>query len=415
MNEDGTPIEAGAAGAPEGAAGVEPTIDEVSSMYKELGIKAPAPTGAAKGRPKSSTVRAKDVSDDDDADSKSGREDKKPSGSKSKDAPANGTDGDAGDDTDAQGTKVGKDAGKVSGKSEGADDGVRSDKSRAEKDSERGSEEDSEQGTDGTRQAAHDEGGEEEEGQDDEKGKRPGKSNPEIEKRFQKLAQEKRERDEIIADLQKKLQEKAQLVEQTKIAQEDPEYTIEDFSKVRDSEGNIIDLDPERAELAWRRWQDGYNQRTAEREAKAIQEAEAEERESEMTRQVMEKSVKAYDALAALMDEYPELVSTSGKFDADFAAEAMPIIQQSIEYLEGTEPGNTDGNVPVVIGLKIHPKLILDAMKKIDAKKRTLPLNGINDNVETRSNVGVPHSRSSDPAVNAANELYKTLNINKRF
>jgi hypothetical protein len=108
-------------------------------------------------------------------------------------------------------------------------------------------------------------------------------------------------------------------------------------------------------------------------------------------------------------------VSTSGKFDADFAAEALPIIKDSIEYLPGTEPGNAEDNLPVIVGLKLHPKRILDALKKMENKKRELPLNGVNDNVESRSNVAVPHSRSSDPTVQAANELMKELKIDKRF
>jgi len=38
----------------------------------------------------------------------------------------------------------------------------------------------------------------------------------------------------------------------------------------------------------------------------------------------------------------------------------------------------------------------------------------VNDSVEVGSNVSVPHSRSSDPNVNAANDLYKQLGIKKR-
>jgi hypothetical protein len=129
----------------------------------------------------------------------------------------------------------------------------------------------------------------------------------------------------------------------------------------------------------------------------------------------MKKSADAYDALAGLMDEYPELVSTSGKFDDDFAAEAMPIIQEAIEYLPGTEPGNKEDKLPVIVGLRIDPNKILKALKGISTKKRNMPLNGVNDNVERGSTVSVPHSRSSDPNVNAANELYKELGINKRI
>ena len=127
----------------------------------------------------------------------------------------------------------------------------------------------------------------------------------------------------------------------------------------------------------------------------------------------MKTSVEAYDALASLMDDYPELV-TGDKFDKEFAADAMPIIQESIQYLEGTEPGNAEGKLPIIVGLKIDPRKILEALKKQNSRKRSLPLNGTRDNVESGSSVSVPHSRSSDPVVNQANELYKSLGINKR-
>jgi len=416
MNDDGQAIETiepGAAGAPEGAV-AEPTTNDVAEMYKELGIKAPAPTGAAKGRPKSSAVRAQDVSQDDAGDSKTGKQGNVDSKSQSKDAPTDGTDGDTGDDSDPKGAKVGKNAGKVSAKSAEADGGVRTAKSEAEGDTERGSEGDPDDGTDRTGQAAHDEGAETAEGEDLE-GKRPGKSNPKVEQRFQRLTSEVKERDEIITKLQQQLQATTQQREQIKIAQEDPEYTIDDFRRVSDEDGNVIDLDPERAELAWRRWKDGYEQRATERQAKAQHEAVEAQRQTEMSERIMRQSVEAYDTIAGLMDDYPELSSTSGQFDPEFASIAMPIIRDALVYQPGTEPGNPDGARQVVLGMKLNPKSILAAMDKIRHAKRSLPLNGTDDNVEVGSNVAVAHGRSSDPTVNAANELYKTLKINKRF
>lgn len=405
-------IEPGAAGAPEGAV-AEPTTDDVAKMYKELGIKAPAPTGATKGRPKASDVRAKDGSKKAAGNSSAGKKaEDDDNGSKSKDAPAADADGDSGNKADPKSAKVGEDADQVPDESKKADAGVRKTEPAGEGDSKRGSEEDTELGVDGAGQG-------DDESQDapkpEDEGKRPGKSNPEIEKRFQKLTSEVKDRDQLIADLQKKLQDTTQKQQEERIAQEDPEYTIDDFRKVRDNEGNIIDLDPERAELAWRRWKDGYDQRAEEREAKSSYEARQQQQADETTRQLMQDSADAYDALAELMDEYPELVSTSDQFDPDFAKDAMPIINESVQYLEGTEPGNPEGKTPVVVGLKINPKRILAAMKGINNKKRSLPLNGVNDNVEPRSNVAVPHSRSSDPTVNAANDLYKELGINKRI
>jgi hypothetical protein len=410
MNEEldaGAEITEGAAGAPEGTAAAQPTADDVEKMYKELGIKAPKPTDKSSKRPKTSTVRAKDAKADDDSDAKSGRKDDDTSKTKSKDAQDSDKDGAAGNDTDAKGAKVSKASGKVPEQSEETDEGVHKAKSRTEEDAKSGSESDTDEGDE---RASDDD-----ESEESEEGKRPGKSNPKVEQRFQRLTEEKRAAEQRAEELQKQLQEKEQAVQQAKISQEDPEYTIEDFAKVRDENGNILDLDPERAELAWRRWQDGYNQRAEQRNAEANRQAELERAQSEYSENIMRQSVEAYDSLAGLMDEYPELVSSSGKFDAEFAAVAMPIINDAIVYQEGTEPGNAEGNQAVIMGLKINPKQILDGMKKIQAAKRSLPLNGLNDNVEVRSNVNVQHSRSSDPTVNAANELYKELNINKRL
>ena len=411
MNESGTStvIEPGAAGAPEGAV-ADPTTEEVSSLYKDLGIKAPVPTGKSKGRPKTTTVRAEDDAEDEAGDSSARSAKNADDKGKSKNAPASSKDGDSGNEADAKGSKKQSDSRKVQDESEEADAGVRGDKSRGEKDSERRGEEDAD---DGANRPGQKEGESED---SEEEGKRPGKSNPAAERRIQQLNAEKREALERAEKLEQELRAERQAKEQAKVSQDDPEYTIEDFRTVRDnSTGEIRELSPEQAELAWRRWKDGYDQRAEERQARSNAAARREEQESEMTRQVMQKSVDAYDSLAALMDDYPELVSTSGQFDEDFAADAMPIIQESIEYLEGTEPGNAEGNLPVIVGLKIHPQKILTALKNINTKKRSLPLNGLNDTVESRSNVNVPHSRSSDPTVHAANELYKELGIDKRL
>jgi hypothetical protein len=409
MNEGAeSTIEAGAAGAPEGAVN-QPSTEDIQSMYDGLGIKATAPSGKPKGRPKASDVRAKNSPKDaagntDARDSKNDDDKGKP-----KDAPNPGKDGDSGNDIDEKGTKERKDTAKVSDKSEETDDSVRKAKPGSEDDSKRGSEEDPKPGDNGS--------GQEEDKQEssEEEGKRPGKSNPKIEQRFQRLANESREKDEVIADLQQKLQAATSAQQQTQIDQEDPEYTIDDFRKVRDENDNILDLDENQAELAFRRWKDGYDQRKTEREAKVNHERQAEEGRAAAIHALMDSSVRAYDTLTGLLDTYPQLNSEHKEFDQELSDSVMPIIQDMVIYQPGTEPDNQNGTQPVVIGLKMDPTKILDAMNKIRESKRTLPLNGVNDNVEVKSNVNVPHSRSSDPTVNAANELMKSLNINKRF
>ena len=394
-----------------------PETDEVAKMYEELGIKAPVPTDKPKGRPKTSKVRAEKSDEkraEDSSDGKSGNQDDK---DKSKNAPTSDDDGNSGDNPDSKGKKVSKDSTEVSDKPEEADDRVRQTEPRDEGDSKRGSEEDTDQGADRAGQEDDQSQDPKDEGEEDEdtEVKRPGKSNPEIERRFQRLTEEKRERDQRIAELERQLQETSQQYQQAQIAQEDPEYTIDDFRKVRDDEGNIIDLDEDRAELAWRRWKDGYDQRAAERQAEAQRQQTMEQYQQAIEQRLMQKSVEAYDTLTSLADEYPELNENSPKFDQELASEVMPIIRKMVEYQEGTEPGNPQGLQPVITGMKMNPRDILGVINRIRQAKRSLPLNGIDDNVESRSNVNVPHSRSSDPTIRAANDLYKELGINKRM
>lgn len=406
-----------AAGAPEGEPAAEPTTNEVASLYDELGITAPVPTGATKGRPKSTAVRAEDDKKKPagNSDSRKKEEDADDK-SKSKDAPASDKDGGAGDNSDEKGKKVSKDSKKVSDESEEADAGVRKTESDGEGASKRGSEEDLERGAERTGQEEHDEGAAEEEAELDEEGvKRPGKSNPAVEARMQKLTAEIKARDELIEKQAKELEDTQQKQRQAAIAEKDPEYKVEDFKKVRDEEGNVLELDDNQAELAYRRWKDGFDQRKTEREAGFNREQKIKEYKENAAREVMESSVKAYDTLTSLLDSYPELDSRNAEFDEEFSNQVMPIIEKAMIYQRGTEPGNEAKNKPVVIGLRIDPTDILSAMNAIKNSKRTLPLNGTNDNVEVRSNKNVPHSRSSDPTVNAANELYKDLGIDKRI
>lgn len=419
-DQDQQPIEQNErpAGAPEGAVGAEPSADDIKALYEATGVKAPIPTGKAKGRPSTSSVRAKKSDEDgagnsDSKRQKAGNDDNKGQSKNALDADG---DDDSGNKADASKSKNGKDAGKVQDESGEADKGVRDAESRGKGDSERGREEDSELGAERAGQEEHDEGAEAEASDDDEKDiKRPGKSNPAVERRMQQLTAEKREAEERAAELERRLQEKEQAVQQSKIAQEDPEYTIEDFAKVRDEDGNILDLDDNEAELAWRRWKDGYDARAEQRNAEQNRQQQQKQQAEQRAEQIMRSSVQAYDHLASMMDDFPELVSDSGQFDADFAAKAMPIVQKAIVYAPGTQPGNPEGNAAVIIGLRVDPREILEAMRGIRNEKRSLPLNGLDDNIESRSNVNVPHSRSSDPTVNAANDLYKQLNINKRL
>lgn len=412
-NENPTSIEAGAAGAPEGAF-EQPTTDDIQAMYDDLGIKSPAPTEKPKGRPKTANVRAKDDTKNGAGDTDSGAEKDDADKGESKNAPNSSKDGDSGDDSDSKGAKKRKDSTEVSDKSEKADEGVRDDKSGGEEHSERGSKEDADAGDGGTGQDADESGDEEEAGKDSE-GKRPGKSNPEVERRFQKLTSEVRERDQLIEELEKEIQTIQRKQQEAQVSQEDPEYTIDDFRKVRDEDGNILDLDNEQAELAWRRWQDGYNQRKAERDARVSRDEALHQSQREAAEHLMRSSVAAYDTLVGIYENTPELNVESPQFDQEFSDQVMPIIEDAVIYQKGTEPGNTSGQKPVIVGLKVDPNRIISAMNAIRHSKRRIPLNGMQDTVESSSNTRVSHSRSSDPTVKAANDLYKELGITKRL
>lgn len=372
------------------------TTAEVSELYKDLGIDAPVPTGKTKGRPKSATVRAKDAKTDGDKDTEPGRQEKAQGKSEQKDASAPDKDGDSGDDTDPKGKKVGKDSGEVSDEPDEADKGVREDKPETEEDTEQGSADDAEE-------------------RDEPAGKRPGKSNPEVEKRFQKLTSEIREREERIEELSRQLQESTKQYQEHQVAAEDPEYTVEDFRKVRDENGEVFELDEDQAELAFRRWQDGYTQRASEREAAYQYQQQQEQVQHQTTQRLMESSAQAYDTLTGIMDEYSELNPDSPNFDEELSNDITPVIQDMIIYQPGTEPGNEEGYQPVIVGLKMNPTKILGVINKVKTAKRNLPLNGINDTVDTGSHVSVQRGRSSDSMVNAANDLYKELGIEKRI
>ena len=372
------------------------TTAQVSELYKDLGIDAPVPTGKTKGRPKSSNVRAKDAKADGDKDTESGRQEKAQSKGEQKDAPASNKDGDLRDNTDEKGEKVGEDTGEVSEKPGEADKGVRKDKSETEEDTESGSEDDARE-------------------RDESAGKRPGKSNPEVEKRFQKLTNEVRERDERIEELSRQLQESTRRYQEQQVASDDPEYTMEDFRRVRDENGEVFELDDDQAELAFRRWRDGYNQRKSEREAAYQHQQQQEQLAHETTQRLMESSAQAYDTLTGIMDEYPELNPDSPSFDEELSNDITPVISDMIIYQPGTEPGNEGGYQPVIVGLKMDPTKILGVINKVKAAKRNLPLNGGYDNVEVGSSVGYHRGRSSDTMINAANDLYKELGIEKRL
>lgn len=397
--------DAAVTGADEAAADAA-AIAETKQLYEDLGIKAPVPTGKTKGRPKTTDVRDKAPTKNGAADAANGAGQDNPDKDKSKDAPSSDKDGAAGDEADASGSKKREDAGQVSDKPEKTGDGVRKDESGAEGDAERGDKGSSKPGSDGDGEEEHEQGTAQEEG------KRPGKSNPKVEQRFQKMSNDIRERDTLIEDLQRKLQDATRQQQEAQIAREDPEYTIDDFMYVRDNQtGEEKQVSREQAELYWRRWKDGHEQRKAERDSQYGQQQALAKAQQEYEDRAIRESVEAYDALSSIIDNYPELNPQSKDFDQALSDKVTPLVKSMIIYQPGTE--NTKR--PVITGMRMNPADMLNVINEIRKEKRSLPLNGTRDTVESRSNVSVQHGRSSDPVVNQANELYRALGIDARL
>lgn len=397
MNEDQAEIIEVASG--DGV--IETSANEVQALYDDLGVKAKPPVDKSDKRPKADAGGSSKTPKEDDAgeqpDGKQNADDGK---NKSKASSSSDKSGKDGDDSDASSKESGAKSGKDGQEDEPLPKSAKTDE---------GGVQDSESGDD-------EEAGEAS-GQDskEEDGKRPGKSNPGVERRFQKMTADLRTKDSQIEELNAKLTELMETQRQAKIEVEDPKYTIDDFRTVRDNQGQVLELDDDEAELAFRRWQDGYNQRSAERDAEANRQAEQARREQETSERLMRSSVEAYDTLTDIMEQYPELNGQSGRYDEAFAKQVMPVIHDAIQYQPGTEPGNPENRQPVILGFKMNPTVILNAIDGIRQAKRDLPINGMNDNVESRSNVRVAHERSSDEMVNQANELMRELGIKKKF
>ena len=367
---------------------------EVQEMYDELGIEATAPTSKAEGRPKTSSVRAKNDKADGDKDTDSDKQEEAESKSKQKDAQASDTSKPSGDKADKKGEEKRVSDGEVPPNPDETDKGDGEAKSESDEDTERGGDGDAERTDDGN-------------GKEGEKpeGKREGKSNPEVEKRFQKLTGEIKERDALIEKLQKDIEANQRQQYELQSSQEDPEYKLEDFKTVRDEYGEIHELDDDQAELAYRRWKDGYDSRSAEREANFEKELESRKSQEEAQYQLIQSSVAAQDTLVEIMQNTPELNADSDKFDAEFSAQVLPAIKEAIIYAP-------DGKT--VLGFAINPNTILNAVKAVRDAKPRVSINGLADSAESSSNLNVRHSRPSDPDMRAVQEMYDELGIKKK-
>lgn len=384
----------------ENVAGESSLEQQAKELYEELGVDKPVPK--AKGRPKGSGKRDKDIQEDGNRRSSAGNNKDGKGKNESSDAHNSSEDGDSAAGSDKKDTSKQSDSGekvssdklddkKVREESEKTDDGVHSSESRSDKDSEQEGEGDAARGDDEP---------------DEDQGKRPGKSNPKIERRFQHLTGERNAAIKRAEAAEQKLAEVLRQQEQAKVESEDPEYTIDDFRRVYNERGEVVDLTPDQAELAWRRWKDGYEQRQAERFVNEHHRLEQEKQEQQVTQQLMQRSVEAQEALEDLLESTPELDVNSPKFDQQLSDVVVPMIQDSIII---------DPNTGAIVGHKIQPKLILQSIRQVMSTKRNLPLNGLNDNVDVSSGVRVNKGRSSDLLVNQANELFEELGIDKRF
>lgn len=368
---------------------------QAKQLYEEFGVKADVPK--TRGRPKKSDGGDEGKSE---VDKRTSNEKRKNGSnqSKPKDEASSDDNDDSGNESQKVVKKDAKDNSKVSKDAEKTGDGTDEDKSEQDGSSERGSSGDSERDDEGN------ESGEEV--------KRPGKSSPAAERRIRQLNSEKNEAVARAEQAERKYAQLQQQLEQERVQLEDPEYTLEDFRHVQDENGNILELDDIQQELAYRRWKDGYNERQAERENQALQSQIQDYREYQQSEEIMRKSVEAYDLLNNILENTAELDVRSDKFDKEFSDTIMPLIEGSLEYAPGTEPGNPYGNNPVITGFSLDPRLILQAASTLRNTKRNIPLNALDATVESEDAVHY-HSPSSDPLEQAADKLYKMYGIKK--
>lgn len=368
---------------------------QAKQLYEEFGVKADIPK--TRGRPKKSDSGDEGKSE---VDKRTSNEKRKNGSnqSKPKDEASSDDNDDSGNESQKVVKKDAKDNSKVSKDAEKTGDGTDEDKSEQDGSSERGSSGDSERDDEGN------ESGEEV--------KRPGKSSPAAERRIRQLNSEKNEAVARAEQAEHKYAQLQQQLEQERVQLEDPEYTLEDFRHVQDENGNILELDDIQQELAYRRWKDGYNERQAERENQALQSQIQDYREYQQSEEIMRKSVEAYDLLNNILENTAELDVRSDKFDKEFSDTIMPLIEGSLEYAPGTEPGNPYGNNPVITGFSLDPRLILRAASTLRNTKRNIPLNALDATVESED-AAYYHSPSSDPLEQAADKLYKMYGIKK--
>ena len=368
---------------------------QAKQLYEEFGVKADVPK--TRGRPKKSDSGDEGKSEVDKRTSNTKRGDGS-NQSKPKDEASSDDNDDSGNESQKVVKKDAKDNSKVSKDAEKTGDGTDEDKSEQDGSSERGSSGDSERDDEGN------ESGEEV--------KRPGKSSPAAERRIRQLNSEKNEAVARAEQAERKYAQLQQQLDQERVQLEDPEYTLEDFRHVQDENGNILELDDIQQELAYRRWKDGYNERQAERENQALQSQIQDYREYQQSEEIMRKSVEAYDLLNNILENTAELDVRSDKFDKEFSDTIMPLIEGSLEYAPGTEPGNPYGNNPVITGFSLDPRLILQAASTLRNTKRNIPLNAFDATVESED-AAYYHSPSSDPLEQAADKLYKMYGIKK--
>lgn len=368
---------------------------QAKQLYEEFGVKADVPK--TRGRPKKSDSGDEGKSE---VDKRTSNEKRKNGSnqSKPKDEASSDDNDDSGNESQKVVKKDAKDNSKVSKDAEKTGDGTDEDKSEQDGSSERGSSGDSERDDEGN------ESGEEV--------KRPGKSSPAAERRIRQLNSEKNEAVARAEQAERKYAQLQQQLEQERVQLEDPEYTLEDFRRVQDENGNILELDDIQQELAYRRWKDGYNERQAERENQALQSQIQDYREYQQSEEIMRKSVEAYDLLNDILENTAELDVRSDKFDKEFSDTIMPLIEGSLEYAPGTEPGNPYGNNPVITGFSLDPRLLLQAASTLRNTKRNIPLNALDATVESED-AAYYHSPSSDPLEQAADKLYKMYGIKK--
>ena len=172
--------------------------------------------------------------------------------------------------------------------------------------------------------------------------------------RIQELAKEKNEWKEKYQKLEDQLN-------QEKIAKEDPVYTLDDFKRVKDEDGDEIELTEAEQKVAYYEWKEGYAQRQQAREQEALSQ--------------MAKATEFVDEISEAMEKYPEFDENSDKFDPELSALVVDTLKDTLILDDKGQ----------IVGSSISPMKIIDRFHSVASKKTPVSVNKIKAKSQPRA------------------------------